>query len=330
MELASVLAAYNLTPPVAVLPMAQGSNNTTRLVQTGVGDLVWREYRSHSAATTIQYEHRLLTWLAGSSLSFAVPTPVPTRDGSTIVADSDSWHALFTRLPGGHPDINNQGQVEAIGAALGELHIALRDYPTTPRPGMFNSGSLTRLHPLMPDPFSVTPTSLDLPETTEYVELLAWFRHELAQLQAWIDGPYQTLPRQVIHGDYGPANTLFIGDQLTGVLDFDYAGPDVRAMDLAAGWKFTVRTWETADPWPATATFFRGYRHWGDITQEEAEALPWLVRLRDAISTTLRLGRGLARGDVRPYLPRITGMQEQVKWLEQRGVRLIEQVRWPA
>lgn len=83
---AALVAAYDLTPPVAVhpLPDAGGINNAVRVVRTGAGDFVWKRYAAHGDSAAIAREHRLLARLAASRLSFAVPIPLPTRDGATI------------------------------------------------------------------------------------------------------------------------------------------------------------------------------------------------------------------------------------------------------
>lgn len=39
----------------------------------------------------------------------------------------------------------------------------------------------------------------------------------------------------VVHGDYAPYNLVFTGDQVSGVIDLDYARPGPRTYDLAYG-----------------------------------------------------------------------------------------------
>lgn len=52
----------------------------------------------------------------------------------------------------------------------------------------------------------------------------------------WIDG-WQAPPREpvevICHGDFAPYNCLFSGATLTGVIDFDNAGPGLRLWDVA-------------------------------------------------------------------------------------------------
>lgn len=327
-DLDVTLAAYDLAPPVEPFTLldAGGINNGVVGVRTGSGDFVWKVYRTHGDPATIAYEHRLLGWLTGVGLSFAIPVPIATRGGETVCHGLQGWVALFPLLPGAGPDRRDPAQVEALGAALCELHAALARYPSAPRPGLSAYGDLERVHPRIPTPFGLTPDGLGLPDTPPYAGLLSWWRDELAQLRRLIEEPYRMLPQQVIHGDFGPGNTLFLGGRLVAVLDFDFAGPDARALDLASGLNFSMRIRENPEPLAIARAFCRGYARGGRLTDEEVAAIPWLLRLRDATSAVWWLGRALATGDARPELGRIEEMQASVRWLEEHGRRLVEVV----
>jgi homoserine kinase type II len=315
-------SAYDLAPPVTVEPLAGGINNTTHLVRTGAGDFVWREHRARRPQATILYEHHLLTWLAQQPLSFGVPVPLAARDGSTLIeGDDGALHALFTRLPGQRPDPANPVHLQAVGRGLGELHTALARYPLDPRPGVGRYGDLYQIHPRVPDPDTLTPADLGLPDTPAYADDLAWWRGEMAALRAWLAAHYDGLPHQVIHGDFDGSNTLVEGDRLTGILDFEFSSPDARAMDVASGLMFSMRPWENADPWPAATAFSRGYRQWTMLTPAEAAALPWLTRLRNVVSTVWWLGRELEDGAVARSFGRVAWIREVAAWLTAHSVR---------
>ncbi|MCW5851600.1 MAG: phosphotransferase [Anaerolineae bacterium] len=317
-----VLAAYDLVPPVTVEALDGGINNATRLVKTGAGDFVWRQYRAQRPAETLLYEHRLLAWLTHQTLSFGVPIPLASRTGLTLVETTGVYHALFTRLPGHRPDDANPVHVQAIGRGLGELQAVLARYPLDPRPGLFSYRDLERVHPRLAAPDRLTPADLGLPDTASYADDLAWWRDEVAALRTWTASHYAPLPRQVVHGDFDGSNTLVKGDHVTGILDFEFAMPDARAIDVASGLMFSMRTWENPTPWPAADAFCQGYRAWIHLTPAEVAALPWLMRLRNAVSTVWWLGRGLAEGGVLRSFGRIEWIRETVTWLAAHGTRL--------
>ena len=318
------LDSYGLAPPVEIFPLAQGENNTTLGVRTCKGKYVWKEYTTHRDAGTILYEHRLLTWLETQGLPFDVPAPVPDRDGNTLRRSERGWGALFPLLAGKRPDERNPRHAEAVGAALGELQAALARYPAEPRPGLPGYGELGRLHERIPDPFGLVPEQIGLPETQEHEELFGWWREMLSDVREFVEGTYRRLPWQVIHGDFAPSNTLVLGNKVSAVLDFDMAGPDARALDLASGLTFTMRVLENPDPWEPGRAFCRGYAEWVRLTEAEVAAVPQLILLRDAASAVWWLGRGTEAGNPEPGLKRVADMKEHERWLGQNAGRLVE------
>ncbi|HWQ14907.1 MAG TPA: phosphotransferase [Roseiflexaceae bacterium] len=304
-----VPAAYDLAPPLERFALgAGGSNNETFGLRTGAGVLVVKRYRAARGREAVAYEHRLLALLAVAGLPFAVPAPLPTRDGKTLVWDGGEWLALFPLLPGARPDERDPQVAEQVGVALGRLHGALAPLPTTPHPTLRPYGDLEHVHPALPDPAALPLADEDA----------AWWRAELAAVRAFAGGAYRALPRQLTHGDFTPANTLFAGGRLAAVVDFEHAQPDARAIDLAAGLFFTLRPWETPVRWEAAAALCRGYRRHVQLTAQEAAALPELMRLRNAVSLVWRFGHQPAKAPKRLAWTRATAA-----WLERHGGKLV-------
>jgi homoserine kinase type II len=328
-----LLARYDLTPPVEMftLPGAIGINNHVRGVRTGAGRFIWKRYLSHPDPAVIGYEHRLLMWLAGQPLSFATPLPIPTRTEDTLspTPDGAGWQALFAWLPGAHIDRDDPALIEAFGAALGELHTVLARYPPDQRPGFHDFASLDRFHPRVPDPFTLTPDDLHVPPTETNADLLGWWRETLGGLRAFLDGPYRTLPRQMIHGDATPSNAFAEGDRIAAMFDFEFATPDARAIDVASSLVFTMRIWERDAPTALLmARRFRdGYARRSSLTAAEALALPHLMLLRDIAGAIWWLGRDLAAGDTRGSMERIAEAQARARWIREHEAAFLDSVR---
>ena len=325
--LSDVLARYDLVPPVELFPLANsGINNWTLGVRTGAGEFVWKAYMGSIDPASIEYEHRLLAWLDAVVLSFRVAVPLPAHSGATVIFTQRGRHALFNKLPGVRPETRNLDHVEAIGAALGELHAALFHFAPAAQPDGPCFGDLHRIHPRVPDPFNLTPEHLGLSDAAPHATLLSWWRDELTALRPFVDGAYRALPWQVIHGDFLAANTLFHDGRLSAVLDFEFAHPDARALDVASGLKFSMRVWEITEPWEIARSFCRGYGRWIRLTGAEVEAVPWLIRLRDATSVVWWIGRGLTMGDIGPGLERMQSSAQSTQWLEEHGRCLVDVV----
>lgn len=141
-------------------------------------------------------------------------------------------------------------------------------------------------HPLVPDPLGAVEQISLVPESRERLHAA------LSSLIAIASHLYAPLPEQIIHGDYFPSNVLMEGNGVSGILDFEFASPGPRTMDLAIGlWAFGVLHWRTADDWPLIEAFAAGYQRRTTLAPVEIDALPALMRLREATSLIHWIGR---------------------------------------
>ena len=307
---------YDLVRPVSTFAMAaSGTNNETLGVQTGNGEYVLKRYAASHGAGRLRYEHDLMMWLAGRGLSFAVPTPVATPTGATWLDEGGGFCVLLPLLGGRRPDPRSAAHREAVGAALGELHCVLRRYPTTTRPGMPAFGDLPGIHPRIPHPEALAPSDLGWAPTSDSAELCSWWRVEYQHTLRFAAEAYPVLPGQVIHGDFVPSNTLHDGQRTSAVLDFEFAAPDARAMDVASGMKSCMRIWENEDPWTSGAHFCRGYARFVTLTDPEIAALVEATILLEAVSLLWHFGRAIDEGR-RPQQQRLHDARESASWLK--------------
>ncbi len=235
--------------------------------------------RVHHNTTTPDYEHAVLRALDG--LSFAVPAPIVSEDGATVVQGELDGQvvtaSLSRRIPGKHPRSGDVVQAEACGDALAELDAALAklDPATLPARKVWD-GDLTNLHSRVAD-LGELVASLDGEERREQVARI------FAVVQTARD-----LPQSIIHADYFPTNVLMDGSRVTAVLDFEVAGPGYRAMDLAIG----LGAFGSNNP-SAAAAFRRGYLARLPLTGAEQHSVPDLQLLREAASLVHWYGRHL-------------------------------------
>lgn len=205
-----------------------------------------------------------------------------------------------------------------MGAALGELHTALSHYAAEAQPGLPPFGALAA------EPRAPVEALGGWPTTADAREALAWWSQERMAVTAWVGEAYGSLPQQVIHRDVDPSNTLVAEGRVSGSLDFEYAGVDARALDVAAALKYTVRAWENHEPWETARSFCRGYRGWQALSDAEASAIPWLTRLRELAAMELRAGRARTDDEAAPLLGRLQAMRASAEWLERHGEHLVE------
>jgi len=325
-----VLGAWDIPTPYTLTPSQRGTNNVSWRIESTQGCYILRLYQNTADAIRIGDEHRLLRWLRHAGLSFAVPCPVPARSHALLIAvgienKGEGWAALFPVISGYHALAPTVVETQAAGAALGELDAALAVAPRDLlHPLMPAYGDLDHIHPFVPDPVTVThDLSLDDERHHAYGDFLDIVRAAVPTL-------YETLPRQVIHSDYGRSNVLMEDDRVSGILDFEFAARDLRALDFAIGLYhyscassgcFAVR-------WDLIAAFGTGYRTHVRLLPAEVQALPALVRLRRAVSTLHWIGRwrqGLA--DRLTAVEHVYDTLDAHRWLLTHDQELVERLQ---
>lgn len=315
--------------PYRVRPLAHGTNNSVRLVETSTGSYVLRIYSNHADARRLRFEHTVLAHLQAAELPFGLPVPIPTRSGALYASAADGTNealaVLTPFLPGEHPNQDDLAQARAGGAALGQLDVALACIPPLDAVGAVSwrsYGDLAHCHPLVPDPRSAI---IELPLPGDTRDRLI---HSYDMLIEHIPSLYARLPQQLVHEDYAPDNLLMRDARVTGVLDFEFCSRDVRMMDLtvALSWWPTAR-FGTGAEWPIIQAVAEGYARHVTLTAAEIEAMPALYQLRAYTSLIHRLGR--YRQGLSP-LPAVTDRAlaalEREDWLARNRTHLVETV----
>lgn len=322
--LRATLARYDLPAPPEIEPGAAPSvNNMSVRVRAGDRRLRCKLYNGTHDLAALRYEQALLQALDRAGLPFALPVPLADRNGEALQQTSAGWLTLIPDLPGANLDPADLAQVESLGVALGALHVALAKLPITPRPGHALFQKFFRFPPSARDPLRLSPPLLSADDTAEARQQLAWWQSEAEQLAAFVDGPYRQLSHQLCHNDPAPYNVLTAGSTVTAFIDFEFACPAPRGLDVAMALRMTMRVWEQENPWPSAEAFCRGYRRSARLSTAEAQELPQLLQLRSAMGILWALGRGVPI-DAPRLLEHIGYLRNAVRWLDQHGARLVE------
>lgn len=283
-EIQAFLDQYALPPLGAFTPVLGGIENSNYFVQLVDGrELVltlFEELPAEDAAVL----GPLLVHLERSG----VPVAPPLRNtaGRQLGRLAGRPAQLAPRLPGAHPEAPDSAQCTAMGEALAHLHLALREYPLA-RP---NAHGAAWWHALA----LRWQAQLPADEATLLQRILARYDAACAQ--------HPALPRGLIHGDLFRDNTLFVGDAVTGVLDFSEIGLDHWLLDIAITVNDFCRQWPATTPDPVRrAAFLTGYESARPLSAGERAVLPvflavaalrfWLSRLEIAARNRAE-GRG--------------------------------------
>ncbi|EFG8200260.1 homoserine kinase, partial [Escherichia coli] len=198
-----------------------------------------------------------------SARGLQCPLPVARRDGGVIGELAGRPAALITFLEGMWMRRPTAEHCREVGAALAQMHLAGQDFPMQ-RP---NSLSVGAWRPL----WNRAADRADEVEPGLGAEVEA----ELDFLEA--NWPAD-LPVGVIHADLFNDNVFFLGDRLSGIIDFYFACTDFLAYDLAIclnAWCFEK---DGAFNLTKGGAMLSAYQAVRPLSPQEVAALPLLAR----------------------------------------------------
>jgi len=260
-ELEAFLSFYPAGRLLSYKGIAEGSENSNFLLHTSSGSYILTLYEKRVDRQDLPFFLGLMQHLAGKGIS--CPLPVSRRDGEVIGMLAGRPAALITFLEGMWMRRPNAGHCREVGRALAGLHLAGMDFPLSRR----NALSLDGWHRL----WQASRGRADEVEPGLAAEVDA----DLEMLgRQWPAG----LPAGVIHADLFPDNVFFLGEKLSGLIDFYFACNDLYAYDVAT----CLNAWCFEKDFSFNATKGRallsGYQAVRPLTPAERAGLPVLAR----------------------------------------------------
>jgi homoserine kinase type II len=305
-----LLDAWALPRPRDLTRASRGYSNATWFVRSAAGDHVLRLY-VNKRTEAIRLEHELLRHLATAELTFRTPKPLATEAGDTFAIEVDSARpaALFRRIEGEPLDDEDAAGIAKAAAAFATLDIALATIDRTDVPSPLFIGDLRTVHLAISD----------LAQIEEIAGSQARQLAEEADENAAVI--YSSLPTQLIHGDFSLGNVLMRAGRVRGVLDFEYAGRNVRAMELGGVLRNVLMKVNREQLWgPALKAYLMTLA----LDPMELAALPALVLLQSAIVVVWLAGRALEGNSTRQalagYVDQALALRE---WIKRNGEVLV-------
>jgi homoserine kinase type II len=260
-ELEAFIGSYAIGALTSFKGIAEGVENSNYLVHTESGRYILTLYEKRVARKDLPYFLALMEHLAARGIS--CPLPVHDHDGRTLRELAQRPAALITFLDGVSVRRASIEQCASLGRALCRLHVAGGSFPQS----RVNSLSLSAWAPL----FDAIGERAD-----EVIPGLASdIRKELAFLdKAWPSG----LPHGVIHADLFPDNVFFLGQEVSGLIDFYFACNDMLAYDIAVclnAWCFES---DASFNITKARAFLQAYEGVRPLSADELAALPTLAR----------------------------------------------------
>ena len=260
-DLANFLTRYDIGELLSYKGIAEGVENSNFLVHTSTGTFILTLYEKRVAEGDLPFFLALMEHLAARGIT--CPQPVKNKEGGMLGRVAGKPAAIVTFLDGLWIRRPNPGHCAALGEALARLHVAGADFPMR----RANALSIDNWRPLYeharPRGDSVQPG------------LCGEIAKELDALErAWP----RALPAGVIHADLFPDNVFFLGNRLSGLIDFYFACTDTLAYDVA----ICLNAWcfEPDHAYNITKgrALLKAYAKVRSLSAEERDALPVLAR----------------------------------------------------
>ena len=260
-ELAEFLSNYDIGELLSYKGIAEGVENSNFLLHTSGGSFILTLYEKRVDKNDLPFFLNLMAHLASHGLT--CPQPVVNNDRAQLGVLAGRPAAIINFLEGVWPRKPNAVQCAGTGEALAKLHLAGGDFGMS----RVNALSVAGWRPL----FNAAAMRAD----TLQHGLRAFLSNELDYLELnWPRG----LPQGVIHADLFPDNVFFIGDKLSGLIDFYFACNDILAYDVAIclnAWCFEI---DHSFNVTKARAFLNAYARVRKLSAEEQKVLPLLAR----------------------------------------------------
>ena len=260
-ELARFVAGYDIGALLAYKGIAEGVENSNFLLHTGRGNFILTLYEKRVNAKDLPFFLGLMEHLAKRSIN--CPQPVHNKNGAVLGEIAGRPAAIVTFLDGLWISRPGTKHCAAVGEASAKLHLAGADFP------------LQRVNALTVGNWRALYDQARARADDGQPGLAKTIAGELDHLErAWP----RNLPRGVIHGDLLPDNVFFLGDELSGLIDFYFACTDALAYDVA----ICLNAWcfEPDHQYNVTKgrALLQAYSKVRAFSVAEREALPLLAR----------------------------------------------------
>ncbi|MAU62050.1 homoserine kinase [Parvibaculum sp.] len=260
-ELRAFLETYDVGSLMSYRGIAEGVENSNFMLHTDKGAYILTLYEKRVAEDELPFFLGLMNHLASRGIE--CPTPVRNRAGDLYGRLAGRAAAIISFLEGIWVRRPQPRHCVEVGRALAQMHLAGADFELSRR----NALNVDGWRPL----FESCREGVDAWQAGLARELDS----ELTALAR--DWP-RDLPSGVIHADLFPDNVFFIGDRLSGLIDFYFACNDAFAYDLAV----CLNAWCFEEDGSFNITKARGllqaYTQVRPLDAQELASLPLLAR----------------------------------------------------
>jgi len=298
-EIERICSRYGIDEINSVTPLSDGYANINYKIVSHGGSFFYRVCTQHNDMEAILYEIAVLKEL--KKMGFPAAFMIQTIDG-TFMSESSLGPVLIYEFKQGTKPVLNPETAGRIARAAARLN-SFEPWKNYPRK---NSIHMDYCHELILE----FKTAL-----FQFPEIFRYFEDQTHYLEEPLS---QELPKGLIHGDIFPDNTLFQGNRLVAVIDFEEACVDHLLMEIGMcinGFCFIDNTLCV----PLMETFLTEYNKIRTITEKEWELLFYYIQWGAHGMLSWHLRHHLIYRENPRQLARVLELMERVKELRKNG-----------
>jgi homoserine kinase type II len=260
-ELAAFMAGYDLGEVLSLKGIAEGVENSNYLLVAEKGQYILTLYEKRVDPADLPFFLGLMEHLSARGIT--CPLPVHDRKGQALGHLAGRPAAIVTFLQGMWVRRPKAPHCAAVGEALARLHLAGDGFRLKRR----NALSVEGWRPL----FDMCNGRAD--------EVMKGLNTEIATELDFLEAHWpKDLPVGVIHADLFPDNVFFLGDKLSGLIDFYFACNDMLAYDLGIALNAWCFEPDVSLNVTKAKALLSGYAAVRPLSKQEIDALPILAR----------------------------------------------------
>jgi len=304
-----------------------GLTNYSKVITINNEKYIARIYDEHTKdLEKLKFEIELTTFLERQSLSFKVPEFLIANTGGKYVELSNGkFGSVMNFIKGEIPDLTRISDIKEYGRVVSELSVAFKLFKSDVHNQNIKFYDVYNLHPKSNEK-SINHFLNDMPFEIEnsHLSILKKSIQDVQRIESITEG----LPKQIIHHDILVFNLLIDSQtrKMNGVLDFDFASYDIRALELAICINHIFQ--HSNSSFVSLELFLDAYSQYMTLTIEEINNIPMLMKMYYVALICIYIGQYYSGVKIDEYFRVILNqLIIRTQWIEMNEEALIECIK---
>ncbi|WP_420579673.1 homoserine kinase [Reichenbachiella sp.] len=301
-----LLEKYSLGKIIGVESLTQGYANENLKVITEQASILYRICKQQPLHL-LEYEVRLMHALKKAGIKTAFP--LADQAGKFIQQSEEHFVMLYEFKEGHEPELT-ANSASQIGREVGKLSLIR----LTDELEKKNAVHIDNCHALI-DEFGQCKNAMP--------EVFGYFKNQTDYLTSQLD---TALPRGVVHGDIFPNNTIYKGEDLMAIIDFEEACSDQLMFDVGMtinGFCFVNNELQP----DLLRSFLDAYHSVRNMTDSEWQALPIYMQWGSHGMLSWHLRNELINVPNQTQYERVLELMRRTQWMRSNEKEILKMVK---